>query len=188
MSQIALFHSALGVRPGVLDAAARLRTAGHEVHVVDQYAGRTFDSQAEAGAFVESVGFPELMARALAGVDGLDDGFIAMGFSNGAGMAEYVATQRRVARVVLLSGALPLGVLGTGPWPAGVPAQLHYAVDDPYRNQQWVDALVDDVRAAAAIETFDYPCAGHLFTDPSRPGEYDAESAALLWERVVAFC
>jgi dienelactone hydrolase len=188
MSQIALFHSALGVRPGVLDAAARLRDAGHDVLVVDQYDGRTFDSQAEAGAFVDSRGFPELMGRALAGVERLDDGFVAMGFSNGAGMAEYVATQRRVARVVLLSGALPLSVLGAGPWPAGVPAQLHYGVDDPYRNQEWVDALVDDVRAAAAIETFDYPCAGHLFTDRSLPEEYDAASAALLWERVLAFC
>jgi dienelactone hydrolase len=188
MSQIVLFHSALGVRPGVLDAAQRLGDAGHEVLVVDQYDGRTFDTQEEAGRFVDSIGFPELMRRALVAVEDLDDGFVAMGFSNGAGMAEYVATQRRVAGAVLLSGALPLGILGSGPWPAGVPAQLHYAIDDPYRNQEWVDALVAEIGAVAPIETFDYACAGHLFTDPSLPDEYDAGSAGLLWTRVVDFC
>ena len=188
MSQIALVHSALGVRPGVLDAADRMRAAGHEVLVVDQYDGRTFDSQDEAGRFVDSIGFPELMRRALVAVEGLDDGFVAIGFSNGADMAEYVATQRRVAGAVLLSGALPLAILGTGPWPAGVPAQLHYGIDDPYRSQEWVDALVEEVGAVAPIETFDYACSGHLFTDPSRPEEYDAGSAELLWKRVVEFC
>jgi dienelactone hydrolase len=188
MSQIALFHSALGVRPGVLDAAERLGVAGHKILVVDQYDGRTFDSQDDAGRFVDSIGFPELMRRALAAVEGLDDGFVAMGFSNGAGMAEYVATQRRVAGAVLLSGALPLAILGTGPWPAGVPVQLHYGVDDPYRNQEWVGAFVQEVGAVAPIETFDYACAGHLFTDASRPDEYDAGSASLLWKRVVEFC
>lgn len=47
---------------------------------------------------------------------------------------------------------------------------------------------MDDVRGSATIETFDSPCAGHLSTDPSLPKEYGATSAALLWERVLAFC
>lgn len=176
------------MRPGVLDAADRLRAEGHEVLIVDQYEGRTFDRYEEAGAFVESVGFPELMHRALVAVDGVDDRFIAVGFSNGGGMAEYVATQRPVAGVVMLSGALPLSMLQAGPWPAGVPAQIHYAVDDPHRNQQWIDELVDEIRVVAQIETFDYSGAGHLFTDPSLPDEYDAEAANALWSRVVGFC
>lgn len=46
MASIALFHSVLGVRPGVQDAAARLRARGHEVLVVDQYDGRSFDDYA----------------------------------------------------------------------------------------------------------------------------------------------
>ena len=29
--------------------------------------------------------------------------------------------------------------------------------------------------------------AGHLFTDPSLPGEYDAQASELLWQRVEAF-
>ncbi len=94
MAEVALFHSVLGVRPGILDAAERLRAAGHEVLVVDQYDGRVFDNYDEADAFVEAIGFPELMGRAAAAVEALRDGFLAAGFSNGGGMAEYVATGR----------------------------------------------------------------------------------------------
>src|SRR5664280_1201508 len=126
MPQIALFHSVLGVRPGVLDAAERLRAAGHEVTVIDQYDGRVFDDYTEASTYAEAASYPELMQRALASVDPLKDGFIAAGFANGGAMSEYVANQRRGAGVLMLSGALPLDMLGATAWPAGVPAQIHY--------------------------------------------------------------
>ena len=48
MTAIALFPSVLGVRPGILDAAQRLRQAGHDVLVVDLYGGRTFDESLAA--------------------------------------------------------------------------------------------------------------------------------------------
>lgn len=190
MASIALFHSVLGVRPGVQDAAQRLRAQGHEVLVVDQYDGRVFDDYEEASAFVEATGsFPRLMSIALDAVAGLPDGYLGIGFSNGAAMAEFVATQRRSAGVVLCSGTLPLEMLGADAWPAGVPAQIHYSVDDPGRHEEWVKSVATSVEAAGgALEQFDYPGSGHLFTDASLPGEYDAASADLLWERVYAFC
>ncbi len=189
MADIALFHSVLGVRPGVDDAADRLRSAGHEVLVVDQYDGRVFDDYEEAGEFAESIGSPALMASAVAAVEPLADGFIGVGFSNGGGMAEYVATQRAVNGVVMLSGALDLAMLGAEAWPASVPAQIHYTLDDPFRNQGWIDALLDQARAAGApVESFDYPGAGHLFTDSSLPSEYDEHAVELLWSRVLPFC
>ncbi|MCA0146122.1 dienelactone hydrolase family protein [Blastococcus sp. LR1] len=189
MTQIALFHSVLGVRPGILDAAERLRAAGHEVGVVDQYDGLVFDGYAEAGAHVERIGFPALMAAALAGVADLSDGFVAAGFSNGAGMAEYVATQRRCAGLVMFSGALPLAVLGVSTWPDGVPVQLHVAKGDPLRNEEWDEAFLADVGAAGApVEVFEYPVTGHLFTDPSLPAEFDAAATEQLWSRTLDFC
>jgi dienelactone hydrolase len=188
MAPIALFHSVLGLRPGVEEAAGRLRAAGHEVLVVDQYDGRRFDSYDEADQFTQTVGYPELMRRAVAAVTGLPDGFVAAGFSNGGGMSEYVATQRRVAGVLMLSGALPLEMLGVKAWPTGVPAQIHYTVGDPFRRQEWVDAVAASVRSAGApVEVFDYPGDGHLFTDPSLPAEYQPVEAELLWQRVLAF-
>jgi len=189
MTQIALFHSVLGVRPGVHDAAERLRAAGHAVTTVDQYDGKVFDDYDEAAAHVDAIGFPELMQRALDAVAQLPDGFVAAGFSNGGGMAEHVALQRRVSGVLMLSGALPLEMLGAAAWPAGVPAQIHYALEDPSREQAWIDTVAAAVRAAGAqVEVFDYPGGGHLFTDASLPAEHDPAAAELLWERVLAFC
>jgi dienelactone hydrolase len=189
MTNIALFHSVLGVRPGITAAADRLRSAGHEVLVVDQYDGVIFDDYSKAGAHVEAVGFPALMGAAVAAVEHLPDGFVAAGFSNGAGMAEYVATQRRCAGLLLFSGALPLAMLGADRWPEGLPAQLHNADGDPLRQQEWIDAVVSDARrAGASIEVFDYPARGHLFTDESLPDEYDAQATELLWQRALAFC
>jgi dienelactone hydrolase len=189
MTDIALFHSVLGVRPGITAAADRLRSAGHRVLVVDQYDGLVFDDYAQAGAHVERIGFPALMAAAESAVQDLPDGFVAAGFSNGAGMAQYVATRRRCAGLLLFSGALPLAMLGADSWPDGLPAQLHNADGDPLRHQQWIDSVVADARrAGAAVEVFDYPANGHLFTDESLPGEYDAQATALLWPRVLAFC
>lgn len=189
MADIALFQSVLGVRPGVREAADRLRAEGHEVVVVDQYGGRVFDDYDEAGEFAQSIGFPTLMRLAEEAVQGVPDGFIAAGFSNGGGMAEFVATRRSVRGVLMLSGALDLAMIGVEAWPAGVPAQIHYTTSDPFRNQAWVDAVAAQVGAAgASVEVFDYPGAGHLFTDPSLVTEYDPGAAALLWSRVLPFC
>lgn len=188
MTQVALFHSVYGVRPGVEDAAERLRAAGHEVLVVDQYDGRVFDDYDQADAYAQSIGYPELMRRAAAAVEGLPDGFVVTGFSNGGGMSEYLATQRRVSGVLMLSGALALDMLGVDAWPAGVPAQIHYTVGDPRRRQEWIDAVAASTRAAGApLEVFDYPGDGHLFTDPSLQDDYQPDEVALLWERVLAF-
>jgi len=189
MTTIALFHSVLGVRLGVHDAAKRLRADGHDVLIVDQYDGRVFDDYDEAGRFAEQIGYPELMRRALQAVEHLPDGFLAAGFSNGGGMAEYVATQRPCSGVLMLSGALPMSMLGAGCWPAELPAQIHYTQHDPFRSQDWIDAVVKDVRAAgASVEVFDYPGSGHLFTDSALLEEYDEQAAELMWSRVLAFC
>lgn len=189
MTDVALFHSVLGVRPGVLDAAERLRAEGHDVTVVDQYEGRVFDDYGEADEFARSIGYPALMGLAEEAVRSLPDGFITAGFSNGGGMAEFVATKRPVRGVLMLSGALDLAMIGVDSWPAGVPAQIHYTIEDPFREQKGIDAVAAQVRAAgASVEVFDYPGTGHLFTDSSLLAEYDAAAADLLWSRVLPFC
>lgn len=192
MTQIALLHSVLGIRPGVLDAAERLRADGHEVVVPDRYAGRVFDDYAEAMAFAEAIGYPTLLQTALDDVADLPDGFVVAGFSQGAALAGYVATRRAVSGALLLAGALPLAayaeLVGELRWPAGVPAQLHQTLGDPYRDQSATDGLLADVRSAGGHgEAFDYPGDGHLFTDASLPAEHDAAATELLWSRVLPF-
>jgi dienelactone hydrolase len=66
---------------------------------------------------------------------------------------------------------------------------VHYGGDDRLRRQDWVDAFLADAAAAGAeVECFDYPGAGHLFTDASRPDEYDPDATTQLWSRVLGFC
>jgi dienelactone hydrolase len=188
MASVALFHSVLGVRPGVEDAATRLRDFGHEVRVIDQYDGRSFDDYVSAAAYAEQLGFPALMQAALDATADLPDGIVVAGFSNGAGMAEHVALHRRVAAAVLFSGALPLDILGAGLWPAAVPVQLHYGVSDPNRNQDWVDQFLAAVRASGGgTEFHEYALSGHLFTDASRTDEFDPEATEMLWNHVHDF-
>ena len=189
MTDIALFHSALGVRPGITDAAERLRADGHSVLVVDQYDGRVFDDRTEAGRYVDQLGFPELMRRAVAAVEGLADGFLVAGFSNGAGMAEHVATQRRCGGALLVSGALPLSLLGGPAWPSDTRVQLHLAAEDPLRHPDWEEAFLADVwNSGAPVEVVEHAVAGHLFTDPGRPDEHDVAATEALWARALPFC
>jgi dienelactone hydrolase len=129
------------------------------------------------------------MRRALNAVEDVPDGFVAAGFSNGAALAEYLATQRPVSGVLMLSGALAISMLGAAAWPAGVRAQIHSGTDDPFRDQAGIDGVVEQVRrSGATIEVFDYPVAGHLFTDRSMTAEYDEDAADVLWSRVLRFC
>jgi dienelactone hydrolase len=194
MTRIALFHSVLGLRPGVEAAAEVFRAAGHQVRVVDQYDGRVFSDYSEADAFAGALGYPALMQDALDAVSDDPGPFIVAGFSNGAGMAEYVAATRGgaaggVVGSLQFAGAMPLTMLGLSDWPMQTPVQLHYTIGDPFRDQAWVQGFVDSVTASRSpIETFlDYPKAGHLFTDESLPAEYDEESAALAYRRALDF-
>ena len=58
-----------------------------------------------------------------------------------------------------------------------MPAQTHSTLEDPWREQEEIDLAVRDVEAGGGtIEVFDYPGSGHLFTDPTLPAEYDADS------------
>ena len=187
MAIVAVFHPSLGVTPGLVEFAGKLKKPGREVHVIDQYDGQVFDDYDEAGGHVEEVGFPELMTRAMLGVADLRDGFVALGFSNGAGMAEFVASQRPVAGVVMIGGALPLETIGIT-WPEGVPAQIHTTEGDPRREQDAIDSVAKAVQEAGGkVEVFDYPGSGHLFADSTRSDEYQPAEAELMLSRIKEF-
>jgi len=190
MSDVLLFHSVLGLRAGVLEAADRLRAAGHTVHTPDYYAGRTFDEYPPAFEWLESIGgIPDVIARGSAAAAGLPAGLVYAGFSLGGVPAELLAGTRPGAKgLILLHTAIPLDGLGVPEWPATVPVQVHFATADPYRDKAELDSFEASVRASGApYELFDYPGSGHLFTDQGLAGEYDEASAELLFSRVLAF-
>jgi dienelactone hydrolase len=188
MTTVVIFHSVLGIRQGEIDAAARLTAAGHEAVVPDLYDGRVFDEYDPAIAWARQLGDGYLEARALASVGEISDGFVVAGFSQGSGNAVYVATRRRVGGVLQFSGLNPLEWFGDDArWPAGVHSQSHQKVDDPFRDPVEDQAAADVAAAGGTLELFDYPGAGHLFTDPTLADEYDAEATELMWSRVLPF-
>ena len=188
MATVVLFHSVLGPRQGVEDAAEILRRDGHEVHTPDVYGGRTFDEYEPAMAFSRELG-EQLEERALSAVASLPDGFVVGGFSQGSGNAVYVATRRAVSGVLQFAGLNQLEWFGPdAAWPAGVDTQVHQSIGDPWREHEYEEQALRDVTSAGGrAEVFDYPGTGHLFMDASLPEEYDAEATELLWSRVLPF-
>jgi len=193
MAEVVMFHSVLGLRPGVLGAAERLQAAGHTVHTPDLFDGDVFDNLDDGMRKEETLGFRELARRTEEAVAGLPAGLVFAGFSMGVAHAERLTASRPgTLGAVLMHGAVPVEALteyfGVERWPEGVPVQVHYAADDPWVGvEQEVIPLGDAVRGAGAeFEQYVYPGSGHIFADPDFI-EYDRASAEAMWERVIAF-
>lgn len=182
---IAMFPSLLGMRPGLLESAEMLRSQGHAVHVVDQLGGRVFEGYQPAMAQVDEIGFSALLEGAIRATAALPEPMVALGFSLGACMAQYVGAHRPVRGVVMLGGAVDPRELGVD-WPSDALAQVHTTVDDPWREQPAIDGLVAAASAVGAVvEVYDYPGRGHLFADSSKVDEYQPAEARLMWTRVL---
>jgi dienelactone hydrolase len=188
MANVVLLHSAQGLRPAVLEWAAGIEDAGHEVATPDLFAGRTFDDLDAGIAHRDEIGVPELMRRAEAALAELPEDLVYAGFSMGAASAGYYAATRRGARgAVLMHGITPLADFGVGAWPAGVPAQVHCAAEDPLAGIEALPGFESALAAAPApFEGFRYPGAAHLFSDRDSR-EYDATASDLMFARLLAF-
>lgn len=188
MTEVLLFHHVQGLTDGVIAFADELRAAGHAVHTPDLYGGRTFDSIEEGFAYAQGLGdAPE--ARANSAADALSEGLVYAGISWGVGPAQRLAQTRSGARGALLYEACyPIsGEYAFGPWPDGVPVQIHGKADDEFfAHEGDIDAARELVAAVGPElgELFVYPGSEHLFFDRSLPG-YDAEAAVLVTERTL---
>ncbi|QMW66272.1 dienelactone hydrolase family protein [Mumia sp. ZJ1417] len=183
MTEIVLFHHALGQTDGFLAFADDLRATGSLVHTPDVFAGRTFPTVDEGVAHGDEVGRPELRRRAAEGVAELPPDVVWAGASLGVVFAQEYAQTRPGARgALLLYAALPVEAFET-PWPDGLPVQVHGMADDPWMD--W-DAEVAPFAAASGAEVFRYPGSGHVFAEVGNV-DHDADAAALLRERVLAF-
>jgi dienelactone hydrolase len=189
MAEVLLFHHAQGLTPGIHAFADELRAAGHTVHTPDLFDGRTFGSIDEGMAFIESTGFDDLRARGVRLADDFPAELVYGGFSFGETIAQQLAQTRPGARGALLFySCIPItGEWAFGPWPEGVPVQIHGADADPYFvGEGDIDAAREIVAKVDDAELFLYRGDQHYFADSSLPS-YDADSAALLKERVLAF-
>lgn len=185
MAAIVLLHSALGKTPGMDAIAGRYTAAGHTVVAPDFYEGRTFTT-AEAGvAHSQEVGFSQLVDRVVAACADLPDEIVFAGLSLGAGIAQQMGKNDSRARGALLfhGGGFPKPTR----WQAEVPVQIHFSVDDEWRDAHAPQTLMESAaRAGAQAEYFLYPGASHLFSDPL-VSDYQEDSAQLLLDRSLAF-
>lgn len=189
MAEVLLFHHAQGLTPGVRAFADALRAAGHAVHTPDLFDGRTFPSTPEGMAFIEEIGFSELRARGVHLADDLPSELVYAGFSFGVTIAQQLAQTRPGARGALLFySCVPIsGEWAFGPWPDGVPVQIHGADADPFFvGEGDIDAAREIVETVEDAELFLYPGDQHYFADSSLPS-YDADATALLTQRVLEF-
>jgi dienelactone hydrolase len=189
MAEVLLFHHAQGLTPGVQAFADELRAAGHTVHTPDLFDGQTFGSILEGMAFIESNGMEPMVERGERTADDLPNELVYAGFSYGEMVAQKLAQTRPGARGALLFySCIPIsGDWAFGPWPDGVPVQIHGMDNDPiFVGEGDVEAAREIVANVKDAELFLYAGDQHYFADSSLPS-YDANATALLTKRVLDF-
>ncbi len=189
MAEVLLFHHAQGLTSGVVAFADALRAGGHVVHTPDLFDGRIFGSIDEGMVHIQQAGFDALRERGVRIADDLPSGLVYAGFSFGVLPAQKLAQTRPGARGALLfHSCIPIsGDWAFGPWPDGVPVQIHGMDADPiFVGEGDVDAAREIVAKVEDAELFLYPGDQHYFADSSLPS-YDAAATALLTQRVLGF-
>lgn len=183
MAEILLFHHALGVTPGVLAFANDLRAQGHVVHIPDLFDGRTFTKLEDGVAYAREAPVDD---RAEAAAEALPNDIVYAGWSLGVMVAQKLAQTRPGAKgAVLISSAVAPEEFG-GPWPPGVPLQMHMMESDEWAKDYDIPAARAIVASVGGAELFLYPGDGHLIADSSAP-DYDEKAALLLKKRVLEF-
>ena len=189
MADVLLFHHAQGLTPGVVAFADELRAAGHTVHTPDLFDGRTFPTLDAGLAHAREIGFEAILERGVRTADELPADLVYAGFSLGVMAAQKLAQTRPGGRGALLFYAcIPItGDWAFGPWPDGVPVQIHGMDADPiFVGEGDIEAAREIVATVDDAELFLYPGDQHYFADSSLPS-YDADATALLLRRVLEF-
>ena len=184
MAEVLLFHHAQGLTPGVRAFADELRAAGHTVHTPDLFDGRTFGVDRRGHGLHQG----QRLRRACR--------------ERGVRTADDLPGRARLRRVLVRrddrrrssprpgpapaarccsTRAIPIsGEWAFGPWPDGVPVQIHGMDNDPiFVGEGDIDAAREIVEKVDDAELFLYPGDQHYFADSSLPS-YDADATALL--------
>ena len=183
MAEVLLFHHAQGLTPGILSFADRLRAVRTRRTHSRSVRGHTFDDLNEGVGYAREAGFDTILERGRLAAEGRPTAWSMPGSRRDA-RADAGPDEAGNEGALMFSAALPPEEFG-GPWPEGVPLQIHMMEDD-----EWVDedlpAARQIVETVESAELFLYPGDRHLFADESLP-DYDEDAAELLMERTVSF-
>ena len=183
-----------GLVPHIMQLADRFAAAGFFALAPDLYHGESTTHPDEAGRRMMALDIArtgeDLRAaaeylRALPGVSPKKVG--AVGFCMGGQLALYGACAHPD-----VIGA-PVDFYGIHPSVTPDLARLsgpvlaHFGRTDGFVNEEAARGLVANIEAAGKKVEAHFYDAGHAFFNDSRPEAFHAESAALAWERTLAF-
>jgi dienelactone hydrolase len=180
MADVVLFHHVQGLTDGVRAFADRLAAGRHTVHTPDLFDGERPAGIEEGLELVGRLGDETLDQRVEKIVADLPTDLVYAGLSYGVMAAQRLAQTRPGARGALLfHSCLPVsGPWAIGPWPEGVPVQIHGMDHDPFFAMEGdLDAARELVATVGSdqAELYLYPGDQHLFTDSSL-SSYDADA------------
>lgn len=186
MTEVVLVHHVQGLTDGVLAFAEGLREGGHVVHAPDLFGGERPATIEEGLALVQAQD-AAIDERLSALIRQVPTDVVWTGISWGVSVAQRFAQLREGARGALLYAAcFPLeGEWAFGPWPAGVPVQVHGKERDPFFAEEGDLAAarrLAEVVGPELAQVFVYPGEEHLYVDSALPS-YDAEATALTLQR-----
>ena len=190
MAEILFFHHVQGRTAGVTALADALRAGGHTVHTPDLFDGRVFPSIDEGIAHADGLDGAQVAAEVDRIAAALPPELVYAGISWGAAQAQRLAQTRAGARgAVLLESFVSLSAPWSfGPWPEGVPVQVHGKAADPFFAGEGDLEGAQELIASGVpgAELYVYPGDQHLFCDRSL-ASYDAAATELLTTRVLDF-
>ena len=186
-----------GLVPHIRDVADRFAQAGFVALAPDLYHGIKVDNSEpdEAGKLLMGLAMDQA-AKDIAGAAGYladraettGDGIGAVGFCMGGSLALWSATLAPQVTVAI-------GFYPALPWErmqptwssyGGKAAAVHAAEGDGGSSAAGIQAAIAAIEnAGGKVEVYDYPGTQHAFFNDTRPDVYDADAAALAWDRTV---
>jgi carboxymethylenebutenolidase len=186
---VLVLHPWWGLNDFIKGFCGQLSENGYTALAVDLYDGKTASTIAEAeklrGALTRRQAEPLLMASAeqlRAAIQGQSIGVV--GFSLGAWWSLWLNERmsESIAATVLFYGTRGMKDVSTRSAFLG-----HFAETDPYVMVSGRKKLEKTLKAAGREVFFHvYPGTNHWFFESDRP-EFQAEAAALAWQRTVEF-
>lgn len=196
---VIVLHAWWGLTEPFRQVCDRLAAAGFVALAPDLYRGKTTASVAEAEALGAALdqqveqwrgdvrGAMRFLRQNGAASPAGSGGQVALiGFSLGGAYAldASVELADEIAAVVIFYDTYP----GLDYSRAQAAYLCHYAQDDSFVPAEKVAQMGRELRAADKLATFCiYPGTRHWFFEANRPDAYNAQAAALAWERTLAF-
>jgi carboxymethylenebutenolidase len=184
-----------GLTSHMADMTDRFAAAGFVALAPDLYGGVTAHDAEEAGRLMQELPVERAVGDLSGAIDFLlgheavsGDAVGAVGFCMGGG---FVLTLAATAGDQLAAAVPFYGVLSETPDLSGLRAavQGHYGEQDAFVPLESARSLFAEIAEATGrpAELHTYP-AGHAFmNDENLLGTYDAEQAAIAWDRTLAF-